>query len=143
MIGQGNSNNEILQDLLKEEQHESFLYPDTTAEVLTLTAGAVINTFGDWAQLIPAISEAVYISSINVETASVIDKAYMVELSYGADKTIITRFRTRVSLANIGFIKVASVRADVVPKGEIIYYRMMCETGLATLTGHARYFYNS
>jgi len=140
----------MLEELLLEIQHESPIFPEDTDEAITLTAGGEVDTFGDWVELAVDVSgttfsskvatENGHISGILIEALDTDDKRYLLELAYGDDKTVVLRHRfvsgVTKKLAAINFMR---IRADYIPTGETVYYRMKCETASATCEISLRY----
>lgn len=136
--------------LLREIQHESDIFPEDTDESVTFTAGGAINTFGAWVEIAvdgngetlssKVAEENGHISGILIEDMSVKDKHYLLEIAYGDDKVNVLRHRfiawDAKKLDAVNFMK---IRAEDIPAGETVYYRMKCETALATCEISLRY----
>ena len=136
--------------LVLEARHESGIFPEDTDEVVTFTAGTPANTFGPWAEIAvdgngttfssKVATETGHISGILVECLDTIDKRYLLEIAYGDDKTNVLRYRfisgQTKELEAMQFVK---IRADEIPAGETVYYRMKCETAGATCEISLRY----
>ena len=136
--------------LILEAEHESSIYPEDTDEVVTCTAGGTVNTFGSWVEIdvdgngdtfsSKLATENGHISGILVEDLDTVDKRYLLEIAYGADKTVVLRHRflsgETKKLAAINYMR---IRADDIPAGETVYYRMKCETAGATCEISLRY----
>ena len=121
--------------------HTTELFPEDTDETVTVTAGGTNNMFGAWAELVDNnpvtmsskfASEEGHIASILIEEASVIDKRYLLELSYGAAKTIISRSRFMKATNKLHVSHQSRIRAPHIPTGETVYYRLKCETASAS-----------
>lgn len=138
-------------DLILEMQHDSQLFPENTNRKVELAAGAPANTWGAWAEIedddTPPVTLSskiiciVHLSGLLIEDLSTKDKRYELQIAYGDAKTHITSHRflfgdTVKKLAAIQFIR---VRADHIPTGEKVYYRMRCETAGATCEISLRY----
>lgn len=143
----------VLADLIEHiwltQTHVSAVFPEDTDETVTVTAPAGVNTFGAWAELVDDQAVALsskfadkpgHIVAIMVEECSVQDKRYLLELAYGAAKTIIVRSRFMKVLNKVNVGHQTRVRSIHIPAGETIYYRLKCETGAATAEIHLRYF---
>jgi len=137
-----------LVELLYEEAfHENFIFPEDSNETVTFTAGGTVNTFGAWAEIVDNNSVSLsskmvaggHISSIISESANTKDKVYMLEISYGAAKTVIARARMISATNQISHTEQDKMRNLAFPAGETIYYRVKCETASATVTVHFRY----
>lgn len=139
---------EIVNSLNNIDHHVTNIFPEDTNETVTFTAGDA-NVFSSWAEIVDnntvtftsKVTEDVDISAILIESASVTDKVFLIELSYGSEKTIITRYRFIAGETSfLPAIQQIRIRASYIPSGETIYYRLKCETGAATCTLHIRYF---
>ncbi len=129
--------------------HVSDIFPDDTNKTVTLTAGAVVNTFGAWAPIVDNLAvefstvfAAVvgHISAISVEDATIKDERYLLEISYGADRVIIARTRFMKVNIKVDVNHKVMIRSEHIHAGETVYYRMKCETALATAEVHFRYY---
>lgn len=137
-------------ELLLEIQHDSDIFPEDTDEVVTFTAGGTVDTFGSWVEIAvdgngetfssKVASEIGHISAILIEDLDTADKRYLIEVAYGDDKTVVLRHRfisgEAKKLAAINYMK---IRADAIPAGETVYYRMKGETAGATCEISLRY----
>ena len=135
-------------ELVLEASHLSQYFPEDSDETVTFTAGGVANTFGAWAEIVDNHSatfsskfaaDAGHVSSILVEDASVTDKVYVFEISYGAAKTIIIRGRVLSAGVLLDTVQQGRRRSLTIPAGETVYYRMKCETAGATARVALRY----
>lgn len=140
----------LIAELILEIQHESAIFPEDTDEVVTFTAGGTVNTFGTWAEIAvdgngttfsSKLAEVIgHISAILIEDLDTVDKRYLLEIAYGADKTNMLRHRflsgDAKKLAAVNYMK---IRAEEIPAGETVYYRMKCETAGATCEISLRY----
>ena len=141
--------NGLTDEVDREFHHETILFPSTPSKTWILTAGAVNNAFSDWAQIVDnalvALSDSciegynLHITGISIEDASAKDKIYTLELAYGATKTVITRGRFMSGNTKAGAANNFNVRAEFIPCGESMFYRLQCETGGATLQLHLRF----
>ena len=143
-----------LDRLLLEIQHESPIFPEDSDDVITFTAGGVADTFGTWAEIAVDVSGTTFsskiasvsahISGILIEDLDTKDKRYLLEIAYGDDKTVVLRHRfvsgEAKKLAAIQFMK---IRAEEIPSGETVYYRMKCETASATCEISLRYHFHT
>lgn len=141
MIGKG-----LDRTLLNDNHHETKLFPAISNLDCTFTAGGTPDVFGLWTEIVDnagvpnKLSDAFsskggYISSVIAETGTIADKIYLIEIAYGTLKIPIAR--VRFLKANIAQNR---IRTPKIPKGEKVYYRMMCETGSASCTMHIRYY---
>lgn len=141
----------VLHQLYTEAFHESHLFPVDTDEIITFTAGGGNNTFGAWAEIVDNnavtfsskfATDDGHISSIKLLDASVKDKSYIVELSYGAGKKIIAPYEFVSGTVLLPAIQQVRIRSQAIPAGEVVYYRMKCETGSATCRVSFHYHYH-
>ena len=129
--------------------HISHVFPHESERTLTFTADDEINKFGDWAEIKDntevtfesKITSPAFIAALLIEKCSVREKVYMLEIAYGDAKTLVTCYRfiagETVFLPAVQQIR---VRSRVIPVGEKVYYRMKCETALATCQLHLRHY---
>lgn len=140
---------EWIESLYIDSSHLNYLFPEDSDETGTFTAGGP-NDFGAWAEIVDnnavtlssKATSDMHISSIIAEDASEKDKVYVMEISYGDDKTIVARARMLSATNKIGHTYQERMRNLIIPAGETIYYRMKCETGQATAVFHFRYHYH-
>jgi hypothetical protein len=135
----------VLDKLLLYNENEVFLYPDMASATATLTAGGGADTFGDWAEIVDSgavtlsskfSADAGYISTIITRDYSAADKIYIIEIGYGALKTVVGRVKIRSD-----WTYVRDLSSTRIPTGSTVYYRMRCETGGATLNADFRYYF--
>lgn len=148
MIGNGSNAQQILNELLHEVIHLSQYFPEKSNETITFTAGAVADTFGAWAEIVDnnavtfsskMLSDDSHIGGLLVEDASVVDKIYVFEIGYGASKIVVVRNRVLSGSTLQNMVQQGRRRSLTILPGETVYYRMMCETALATLRVAIRY----
>ncbi|MBA7652762.1 hypothetical protein ES703_60601 [subsurface metagenome] len=134
--------------LLREIQHDSYIFPEDTNRFVTFTAGAGDNEWSDWEEIVDGSANKfsekatadLHISALLIEVANIKEKVYMIEIAHGDDKTPVTPYRfISGETVKLPAVQDAKVRADHVPPGETIYYRMKCETGGKTCDLHIRY----
>lgn len=133
----------------REFHHDSWVFPENSNETYIMSAGAVSNVFGAWAEMVNNVSAKLsdkcrsgyhlHISGVVLEDASVKDKIYIYEIAYGDGKTVVSRGRFMSGNTKAGAVNPVKVRAEHIPFGELIYARLKCETANATLQGHIRY----
>ena len=139
-----------IDEIILEIQHESDIFPEDSDESVTFTAGGVANTFGAWVEIAvdgdgdtfssKVATETGHISGILVEDLSDKDKRYLLEIAYGDDKTNVLRHRfLSGEVKKLAAIQFVRIRAEAIPAGETVYYRMKCETALATCEISLRY----
>lgn len=129
--------------------HVSDIFPDDTNKTVTLTAGAVADTYGAWAPIVDNIPVELstvfaaapgHIVSILVEECSRTDERYELEVSYGAARVVVARTRFMKAAVILDVSHQTRIRSIHVPAGETVYYRMKCETALGTAEVHFRYY---
>jgi len=135
-------------DLYHFTHHVSSIFPEDTDETVTLTAGGTDNVFGDWAEVTDGVitlsskfaTKPGHIVAIIIEDVNQVDERYLLEISWGASKTIIgrTRFMKSGVLVNVEHSR--RIRSFHIPAGEIVYYRLKCETLSKTATAQFRYY---
>ena len=134
-----------------EAFHESLLFPEDSDETVTFTAGGTNHTFGAWAEIVDNnpvtfsskfATDDGHISSIMLVDASVNDKVYIMELAYGAAKTIISPYGFVSGTVLLPAVQQLRIRAVLIPAGETVYYRMKCEIADATCRLSFRYHYH-
>ena len=137
-----------LADIFTGFFHVSHVFPEDSKETVTLIAKNAADEWGTWAEVVDnnavTLSSKIadndgYLTYLIVENTSAANKVYLVELAYGADKTVFGNARFYG-----GAVPKQSQRmfAVSVPAGETIYYRMKCETASATAEVHFRYHLN-
>jgi len=137
-----------MDSLLREIQHDTYIFPEDTNRFITFTAGALNNAWSDWAEIADNLANKfsdkatalLHISALLIENTNIKDETYLIEIAYGDDKTVVTPYRFIAGeTTKLPAVQQVRVRADHVPTGEIIYYRMKCETGGKTCDLHIRY----
>lgn len=133
-----------LDTLLLHNENEMFLYPTNCTVNVTLTAGIGVDTWGAWAEITDGDAVTLsskfaaddgYLVEIMTHDYSIADKIYMIEISYGAAKTVVGRVKVRSDWTYVN-----ALRSVVIPAGETIYYRMQSETSGASLQADFRYY---
>jgi len=136
---------ELLTTILLHAENIMYLFPETSNVDVTFTAHANPNTWSAWAEIIDGNAVTLsskfatltgYLRGIMLSDASVANEIYIIELSYGTAKTIVGRVAVRSDWTYR--IELISAR---IPAGETVYYRMMAETGGATILARFRYYY--
>ncbi len=136
--------NTTLNTLLLHNENIVYLYPDSTSVNVTLTAGAPSDNFSAFAVIedsssgnLTALfgSYAGYINQLVLRDYSVADQMYVIEIAYGASKTIVGRVKVRSD-----WTYVLDIKSAMIPAGEIIYYRMKAVTAGTTLKADFRYY---
>jgi len=130
-------------------QHVTSIFPSDTNLICTFTAHANANTWSAWTEIADSAATKLsaatatapgHVTALVIETISDDNAVYMVELGWGAAKTLITVFRfaggTKFQRPDMQ----KRFWAPHFPAGELIYYRMKTETAVAdTCTVHFRY----
>ena len=135
---------DVLDKLELHTEHEAALYPDSANATATFTAGGSSDTFGAWAEIVDDGAVTLsskfaagngYLQQMMTRDYSDANKIYLVEISYGAAKTVVGRVKVRSD-----WTYVSDLNSVVIPAGETVYYRMRCEVGGATLVADFRYY---
>jgi len=136
-------------ETLDAVRHATLIYPGDTNLTCTFTAHANAHTWSAWAEItdsgattlssVFATTEG-HITEMVVETISDNAAIYMIEIAWGAAKSLVTTMR----FAGVGKFQSANdikrFWAPTFPPGQTIYYRMKTETIVAdTCTVHFRY----
>jgi len=139
-----------LNELLLENTHLSNYFPEDSNETVTFTAPGGNDTFGAWAEIVDNnavtlsskfATNSGHISTIQVEDASVKDKVFVLEISYGASNVIVMRGRFVAATVQLDTVQQGRRRSLKIPAGETVYYRIKCETGGATARVALRYHF--
>ena len=138
---------DILNTLLLHTENEVFLYPDTASATCTLTAGAGVDTWSAWTELVDNgavtlsskfVADSGYLHQAMTHDYSIADKIFIIEIAYDNDGTdIVGRIKVRSD-----WTYVSDLNSVVIPAGETIYYRMQSETAGATLQADFRYYFD-
>lgn len=138
--------------LVLHENHTTVVFPASTEFTCVLTAHADAHTWTDWAEIAdsddPAntlsavfASYAGHIAAMCVEEADEAGTRFMVEISHGASRVVISRNRVLTETNKLPTAQVERFRGALVPAGATVYYRAMCATAAAkTITVHFRCF---
>ena len=138
-----------LRHIFDATQHITSIFPSDTNLTCTFTAHATANTWSAWAEIQDSAATKLsaatatspgHLTSMIVETISDDTALYMYEISWGAAYNPITSGQ----FAGVGKFQAAHIQdrfwAPSFPAGQLIYYRMKTETGVAdTCTVHFRY----
>jgi len=136
-------------EIVDATQHVTSIFPSDTNLTCTFTAHATANTWSAWTEVADSgatklsdscAARPMHTTSMVVETISDNAAVYMLEVSWGAAKTLITTMR----FAGAGKFQAAHIQdrfwTSKFPAGQLIYYRMKTETAVAdTCTVHFRY----
>jgi len=127
----------LLREIDDAIQHVTSIFPATYL-ICTLQADNNAYVWSDWTEIEDNASHKLsdataakpgHITSILIETVSDNTALYVYELAWGAAKNVITRGR----FAGAGKFQAANIQdrfwAPHFPAGELIYYRMMSDTG--------------
>jgi hypothetical protein len=111
----------------------------------------ITNIFGPWGEIVDDLgvklsvvnsSAPIILDEINAADYSGTVARYITEVAYGASKIVVARHRfvsADWSAYPMSFFM--PLKSVQVPKGELIYYRTMCEEALATVDKNFRYYY--
>lgn len=138
-----------IEDVRHAVDHTTSIFPSDTNLTCTFTAHANANTWSTWAEIQDSdatkLSAAFtvqhgHITSIGIETLSEADTIYMMEVSWGAAKNLITTGRFAGATKFQDPTENLRLWAPPFPAGELIYYRMKTGSAVAdTVTVHFRY----
>ena len=145
-----------LDEIIHELEHESYVFPEATDLTVDLgLAGAIVNVWSAWQEVVDSAAPTPnkfsdkfatkegHISAIQVEEATPADERFMVEIAYGAAKTIVSRARFMSGATPIlASIQQQRVRPLANPVGETVYYRMMCSKNTGACKVNLRYHYH-
>jgi hypothetical protein len=136
---------------LIEGEHLSYVFPENTGYTVTLHTGAT-NAYGPYTMILDDQNNTFsdkfnntegHMSSILIEEASVADKTFQFEISYGAGHTPIIEYRFHSATNQVGPTSQTRIRPLSNPAGESLYYRGMCENASATVEVSFRYHFHS
>ena len=138
-----------LEFLGETQTHETNLFPVSSVNYVTFTAGGTANTFGSWAEIADdggnTLSDCLasvngHVTGFLLEDISHKDKRYYFEIAYGDAYTVVSRHRfLEGDTKKLSAVIHVRIRGVVIPLGEKIYYRMMCEEASATCEVSFRY----
>lgn len=144
------SRNSDIADIYEVEHHTTAIFPANTNLTCTLTAAEAANTWSAWAEIADSgatkltagfASAKGHLVSMVIESLSEIDTIYMVEIGYGDDHTIVSRWRFAGTTKFQNPIHQVRVRGIHIPAGEKVYYRLKSASAVAdTVLVHFRYF---
>jgi len=133
--------------------HDTLLYPDSTAQTVTITGHANPDVWSAWVEIIDApggttftskVTNEAHITAINVEDTSASGQTWMLEIAYGDAKTAVARIRfVSASIGGLPAITGTRVRSTHIPSDETIYARLMCSGGGEDCMIHIRYHLHS
>ena len=141
--------------LIEHASHTTATFPESTADLCILTAHASANTWSAWAEIADDQGTPVtlsskfaaqpgHVASMLVEEEGQASTLYMVEVAYGVSKIKIFSCRLQSELSLVSATQAPRGRGLLIPAGETIYYRAMCQTaGSKTLQVNFRYFLHS
>ena len=155
MIHINRATRELLNDtnfLVDEAAHLTYVFPENTEFMVEFTAGVAVNTFGEWAEIedndsvggpdtlsSKALTKGLHVAGVQIEDVSEKDKSYLIEISYGDSKVVMSRHRFKSGTNVNPTIQQQRIRNVQIPAGEVIYYRMACEVANATCEVVLRY----
>ena len=136
-------------DIHGATQHVTSIFPSDTNLTCTFIAHANANTWSAWAEIADNAAiklsascaiDPMHITALGIETLSEVDTIYMVEIAWGAAKTLITSGRFAGATKFQTPTEHLRFWAPHFPAGELIYYRMKTDTAVAdTATVHFRH----
>lgn len=136
------------------EHHATLIFPDDTNLICTLTTHADANTWCSWTEIADSGTTTLsskldtydgHIVSVIIEDVGELNTIYMLELAYGDDKDIISRWRFASTTKFQNPAHQLRVRSVHIPAGETIYYRLKNAEAASEDTAlvHFRYFLHS
>ena len=151
------ANRVILDHLITESQHRSYLFPDMSSNIdltCTFTSGA-IDSFGAWAEITDsgattlssiAAVHALHVTALRIRSTDTADKLHVIEIGYGPDAgsvTVIDPHEFGSGTKHIDSDEQVRFRPPAIPQGQKAYYRMKTEDTLnATANIELRYHYD-
>ncbi len=99
--------NETLNTLLLHNENEVFIYPDSTTDNVTFTAGTPLDTFGAWTEIVSANGTALsskflfqsgYLVEMVFRDYSASDKICLIEIGYGTSNVTVSQTIGRVKV---------------------------------------------
>lgn len=140
---------EISHRLDEDAHHSTLIFPEASNLDVVFTSGGGADTWGAWAEIVDSaattfssrMTSDMDISAIMPEHASILNQAWMIEISYGSENTVVARMRVISGAQNkLPAVSQQRIRSCYIPASETVYYRMMDETGGGTLNVSIRYF---
>ena len=151
ILGDGfTTDRDTLAHLGKHQNHDAKIFPEATNVTITLTAHASANTWSAWAEIADSgattfsskVTDHTHITGIMVENTSAVDKVWMLEISYGSAKVVVSRSRFIGGSAGVlPAIQSIFINSDQIPTGETVYYRLMSTQAGGTCQVHIVYHY--
>lgn len=145
-----------LDTLIEHVNHQTKIFPDTTAYLCVLTAHTTAHTWTDWAEIVDSddpvntLSAAFasypgHITGVQVEETSEAGTRFMFQISTTqseAGSVAIGRVLTETN--KLPTVEVARQNGALIAAGSTLYYRTMCATANEqAITVHFRYFLHS
>jgi len=128
-------------------ENENYLFPETTAYNITLTAPATADTWSAWTEVVASNAETLsskfaadtgYLSQVTFYGYNFPDELIIVELAYDDDGTDVVG---RV-MARSDFTWVLELNSEPIPAGSTVYYRMMSSHINESIKANFKYYYN-
>lgn len=139
----------LVDDINDALAHVSYVFPSNTNLICTLTALATANTYGTWAEIVDSAATALsdafsaaagHVTSFLIENVSQVNTIYMLQLSYGGARTLISEIRFAGGTKFQSPDNHARFWVPIIPSGETIYYKMKTASAVAdTCDVHLRY----
>lgn len=152
MLGGHGGRKADVSTLLIALAHVTYIFPESTDKTITFTAGGSNHEWSDWVRIREdgngtyfdsKFIQNTHVSSGMIEECNQVDKIYMIELAYGASKTIITPPRfTSGDKQYLPPLEQMRFRAAYILAGQQLFYRMMCATGGGTCKVSFRYHFH-
>jgi len=145
-----------LDEIILELEHETFVFPEATDLTVDLGLnGALANAWSGWQEVVDSaaptpnkfsdkfLTKEGHISAVQAEEATPADQVFMLEIAYGAAKTVISRGRfISGATPKLAAIHQQRLRPLANPAGELLYYRLMCDDNAGACKVNFRYHYH-
>ena len=129
-----NPDRDTLGHIGQHGNHDCIIFPVTTALTVTLTSHANPHVWSAWAEIADSgattfssmITSDTHITGIGIENASVADETWMIEISYGAARTVVARARfVTQQIGSLELVEVFKIHSEHILSGETVYYRLI------------------
>lgn len=138
-----------LKHMMWMTHHAKLVFPAATNLTVTLTAHASADTWSAWTEIVDSgattfssifAAAAGHVTDLVIEETNQASTRYMVEVAYGTGKTQVGAWRFISETNQVSVAQVTQSNGDMVPAGETLYYRCMCETAGKTALAYFKYF---
>lgn len=139
-----------LKHIMWMTHHAELVFPAATNLTVTLTAHASADTWSTWAEIVDSGATTFssifaatpgHVTDLVIEETNQASTRYMVELAYGAGKNPVGAWRFISETNQVSVAQITHSNGDLIPAGETLYYRCMCETASSkTALAYFKYF---